>query len=58
MFVTLATHVDIVHVGGLLLIGSNRNGGGDGGLGHLLHFDTPLILWLFEIGESKLRLPI
>lgn len=58
MFITLPADVHIVHVWSLLLVGRDRNGGGDGRLGHLLHLHTPLVLRLLEIGQAELRLTV
>ena len=43
---------------GVFLIRSNRNRKSNSWLCHLLNFNTPLILWLLKIAQSKLRLPI
>ena len=58
MLISLPADVDVVHIGSLLLVGSNRNRWGNRRLGHLLHLDAPLILRFLEAGQSELRLAI
>ena len=58
MLISLPADVHIVHVGSLLLVRCNGNGGGDGRLGHLLHLHAPLVLGLLEIGQAELGLAV
>ena len=58
MFVSLPANVDVVDVRGFLGLRSNGNWRGDGRLGHLLHLHAPLILWLLQIAEPELWLPV
>ncbi len=58
VFISLPADVNVVHVGGLLLVRSDRNRGGNRGLGHLLHLHVPFIFRFFQVAESELRLSV
>lgn len=58
MFVALSANVDVMHVGSLFLIGSDRNRGSNCGLGNLLYLDVPLIFRFLEVGQSEFRLSV
>ena len=58
VLVTLPADVDVVHIGSLLLIRSNRNRWSNGWLGNLLHFHIPLILRFLQICQPEFRLPV
>lgn len=55
---SFSADIHIVHVGRILILRSNRNRGGDGGLGNLLNFYRPLKFRLLQIAQPVFRLPI
>lgn len=58
MLVSFAADVDVMDVGSFLFVGGDRDRGGYGRLGHLLHFYVPLVLGLFQIAQSELGLAV
>lgn len=58
MLIAFAANIHVMNIRRLFLVRSDRNRWGDRWLSDLLHFHTPLVLWLLKVRQTEFRLSI